>query len=154
MSDGHGLTSPDRFRGGTYDDNLKLAFLSAFTAGAGYLGARYIKVAHCEPPEDDEPLDKLDEALKVAADKVQDMKNELAEAVDKKADELFAMAKEKYMTETLKEAFEFMQGIFGKVASFADCILHACECPMQFSSSFQTVSRSSAAGRKRTLTRL
>lgn len=128
-----------RYRSGNYEDNLRLGLLTAFSAGIGYLGHRYIRVAHCEA--DEGKFDNLDEALKVAADKVQDlkevaservqdMKEDLAEMVDKKADELFALAKEKYMTETLKEAFEFMQNILDNLKEFGGWEKEEFETPL------------------------
>ena len=68
-------------------------------------------MAHCEPPK--EP-DALDIALKKVKDKKDELEKDIKVYVDKKAEELIADIREKYLSDTTKEALDFIENILGK----------------------------------------
>jgi len=95
--------------------NLRALALTLISVAVGYVGHRYIMVAHCESPEED----KLDEALKKVNEKVEEAKQELKEAVDAKVEELWLLAKEKYISPSLQEAFDLIEKIQSNLMDFA-----------------------------------
>lgn len=93
----------------TPEDRLRLAAAAAVTAVVGYLGHRFIQVAYCS----EKPRDEVDGALKKVHLKLEETKEEMKRHLDAKVDELWRMAKEKYISEQAKEAFEFIEKICG-----------------------------------------
>jgi hypothetical protein len=113
---------------GNRNDNLKLLLVSVFAAGVGYVGARYIQVAHCESPP--AKMDKLDQALfdaHVKANEVQayaqkkadEALDDLKKHVDEKAEELWELTKDKYISKAMIEAFELIVKIFDNFKDFS-----------------------------------
>jgi phage terminase Nu1 subunit (DNA packaging protein) len=81
------------------------------------------RVAHCESPP--AKMDKLDQALfdaHVKANEVQayaqkkadEALDDLKKHVDEKAEELWELTKDKYISNAMIEAFELIVKIFGK----------------------------------------
>lgn len=86
---------------------------ATLTAVFGYLGHRYIRVAHCEGPKDD-----LDEALETVHIKVKEAKQDVKKTIDNKVQELWSLAKDNYISKPAKEAFDFIEKIVGGSKTF------------------------------------
>lgn len=78
------------------------------------------RVAHCEPEE--EP-DRLDIALKEVSNKVDEVKQDVKQFVDKKAEEIWQDIKIKYITEPMQEAFDIVNSILGMFSIIFGCTL-------------------------------
>ncbi len=93
------------------DERLRLTFAAAVTALVGYLGHRYIRVAHCQ--DEGTPKDELDQALKKVHLKVQEAQDEAKRVVDAKVEELWMVIKDKYVSKAAREAFDVVEKICG-----------------------------------------
>ena len=73
----------------------------------------FLSVAHCAgPPKPNE--DELDKALRKVHTKVQEVSDDVKEAVDQKAEEAWNLIREKYISKPVKESLDFMAKILGE----------------------------------------
>ncbi|XP_059086966.1 uncharacterized protein LOC131883499 isoform X2 [Tigriopus californicus] len=127
-----GLDSPS--------DGLKLSLIAAFTAGLGFLGHRYIQVAYCQTEEEsarstfDRHLSDTHKKMQMAKEdariKIEEMREDASEILTMKTEELWSRLRERYVTQALEEAFDFVTNIIDNLRDFGEIDKEEFDSPL------------------------
>ena len=77
---------------------------------------KFFRVAHCELTKEKDDL--IDEKLRLVNQKVKEVKADIKEKIEEKAEELWNEVKEKYVSSSVKEAFDFVEEILKNLRDF------------------------------------